>query len=91
MMNLFIIFLFSGLIKLEKSKSLVSCILSIEMISGSAILLSCLTLMEVESNFMIILLMSFFVLESVLGLSIFIFVSRNSGNDSLKSINLLKY
>nr|QPN54234.1 NADH dehydrogenase subunit 4L [Osborniella crotophagae] len=89
---LLVFFLYMMIIKMLMSEKMISILMSIEfmMLSIFFLLYSYHTLWFANSILCLIFL-TFMVCESVMGLSIYIYITRMSGSDQFKSLNLLKY
>nr|YP_010736854.1 NADH dehydrogenase subunit 4L [Macropsis perpetua]YP_010736867.1 NADH dehydrogenase subunit 4L [Macropsis ocellata]WEP24728.1 NADH dehydrogenase subunit 4L [Macropsis perpetua]WEP24741.1 NADH dehydrogenase subunit 4L [Macropsis ocellata] len=88
-MNFFFFFFFFGLVSLIYiRKHLLLCLLSLEFIVLSLLLMVFKVCLSFESFYLYIMFMTFFVCEGVLGLSILVNMIRFHGNDYLSSIYL---
>nr|YP_010736828.1 NADH dehydrogenase subunit 4L [Macropsis huangbana]WEP24702.1 NADH dehydrogenase subunit 4L [Macropsis huangbana] len=88
-MNFFFFFFFFGLVSLIYiRKHLLLCLLSLEFIVLSLLLMVFNMCLLFNCFYIYILFMTFFVCEGVLGLSILVNMIRFHGNDYLNSIYL---
>nr|YP_009651006.1 NADH dehydrogenase subunit 4L [Macropsis notata]AOW43948.1 NADH dehydrogenase subunit 4L [Macropsis notata] len=85
----FFFFFFFGLVSLVYiRKHLLLCLLSLEFIVLSLLLMVFKVCLSFVSFYLYVMFMTFFVCEGVLGLSILVIMIRFHGNDYLSSIYL---
>nr|YP_010890511.1 NADH dehydrogenase subunit 4L [Colpocephalum eucarenum]WIM51517.1 NADH dehydrogenase subunit 4L [Colpocephalum eucarenum] len=87
----FIFFFFMGLMKILMSEKIISILMSIEVVMLSLFfLLYMLHKFWFPGSVMCVVYLTFMVCESVLGLGAYISISRMSGKDQFKTMNLIK-